>query len=413
MQLTAALLTFLCQTQQKPEEPAGAKAELDTVAFVGLLDWPLVSIAGVEITGFRAIIALVVLIAGLYTAQVVARSIARRIIEKRGLDPSASYFLQLAGFSVFAGLTFVLTLSAANLPWSVLATLLDFKILTVDGVPLTIRKLIFALLVLALGLYVARRLAQTMSERLFRPMGLDVSFASALQSVCYYLFTVLAFLLFLDLLSIPLTTFAVFGGAIAIGVGFGSQNIVNNFISGLILLAERPVRVGDTVEVEGVTGEVKHVGARCTNVRTFSNIDVLVPNSYFLENRVVNWTLKDRIIRFEMPLGVAYGSPTREIERLLLQAVEEHQEVLRSPIPEALFMDFGDSALNFEVRFWVDTAKSNRMRVASDIRHRIDELFREAGICIPFPQRDVHVDSPRPLRIEITKPEPGEDSHQS
>ena len=386
---------------QQPAPDGGAGTVRDTVA--DWFGWQVFSHGGTPITALRLIAGLAALVLGLYAARWIARLFARHMIDRRGVDSSASVFLQSVSFCLLAVPVSLVSLSAANLPLSALANVLQYKILNLGGVPLTVKEVIFALLVLAMGLYAARRFAQILAEAVFIPLKLELSVAAALQSITYYLFIILVFLLFLELLNVPLTAFAVFGGAIAIGVGFGSQNIINNFISGLILLGERPVRVGDTIEIEGLFGIVKHVGARCTNVRTFSNIDVMVPNSYFLENRVVNWTLKDQDIRTEMPVGVAYGSPTREVEKLLLRAAEENPDVLESPAPEVLFMDFGDSALNFELRFWVDMSRSMRLRVASEIRHRIGELLREAGITIPFPQRDVHLDAAGPLQVEIRK----------
>jgi len=201
---------------------------------------------------------------------------------------------------------------------------------------------------------------------------------------------------------IPLTVFAVLGGALAIGVGFGSQNIVNNFISGLILLAERPIKQGDLVQVEGTYGNVERIGLRSTRILTDENIHVIVPNAAFLEHNVVNWTHTNPEVQLEIAVGVAYGSQTREVQRQILRAVSEHPQVLRSPEPEVLFTEFGDNALHFKVEFSVRIhSMGERERIESDLRYRIDDLFREAGVVMAFPQRDIHLDASNPIPVRL------------
>jgi potassium-dependent mechanosensitive channel len=202
--------------------------------------------------------------------------------------------------------------------------------------------------------------------------------------------------------NIPLTVFTLFGGALAIGVGFGAQNLINNFISGLIMLLERPIKVGDIVDVDGVRGRVSTIGARCSHVRRFDGIEMLVPNSAFLEKNVTNWTLSDRLIRFSVTVGVAYGSPVRDVSKLMMMVLEEHGKILKYPEPLVLFEDFGESALVFTSYYWIELAGETDSRiVASDIRFRIDRLFREAGISIAFPQRDIHLDGIGPVDVRI------------
>ncbi|MFG0315709.1 MAG: mechanosensitive ion channel family protein, partial [Planctomycetota bacterium JB042] len=202
------------------------------------------------------------------------------------------------------------------------------------------------------------------------------------------------------------TAFTILGGAFAIGIGFGSQNLMNNFISGLILLVERPIRVGDLIQVGDLLGIVERIGARSTLVRKPSNVDIIVPNSTFLESNVINWTLSDDTYRTWVSVGVVYGSPLREVSKLLRKAVDEHGLVLKSPEPTLLFTDFGDDALQFEIHFWIRMRREmDRRRVESDVRFRIDGLFREAGIVIAFPQRDVHLDTARPLQVRVAPAE--------
>lgn len=208
--------------------------------------------------------------------------------------------------------------------------------------------------------------------------------------------------------NIPLTAFAFLGGALAIGVGFGAQNLINNFISGLILLIERPIKLGDIVDIEGVRGRVAQIGSRCCEVRRFDGIDMLIPNSSFLEKNVTNWTLSDQHLRCTVNVGIAYGSPLREAAALLERAAAEHPLVLAEPQPEAYFEDFGDNALLLRLDFWVDiNVEPNWRRVMSDIRYRLAESFDAHGIVVAFPQRDVHLDSARPVKVELVAAQVG------
>jgi small-conductance mechanosensitive channel len=179
-------------------------------------------------------------------------------------------------------------------------------------------------------------------------------------------------------------------GALGVGIGFGLQNVVNNFVSGLILLYERPVQKSDIVEVGSLLGEVRRIGIRSSTVRTYDGAEVIVPNASLISQEVVNWTLSDRTRRIEIPLGVAYGTDPGRLIDLLLTAVKGQRGVLETPQPVALFQGFGDSSLDFVVRFW--TAEFDRWsQVSSDVRASIYEAVRQAGIEIPFPQRDLHL----------------------
>jgi len=277
-----------------------------------------------------------------------------------------------------------------------------YEITASEDRPITVGKLTSALLAFLLGYLLARAAARAVGSRVLPRMGVDPGAAHAIESLSFYVLLVGAFLVALRVVNIPLTAFAVLGGALAIGVGFGSQNVVNNFMSGLILLAERPIKRGDLIEVGGIYGTVERIGLRSTSVRTGDNIHIIVPNASFLENNVINWTHNDETVRLTLPLGVVYGSPTREVARLVEKALAEHSQVLRQPAPIILFTGFGDNSLDFQARFWIRMRTvMDRLRVESDLRYRIDDLFREAGIVIAFPQRDVHLDTASPLEVRV------------
>ncbi len=205
--------------------------------------------------------------------------------------------------------------------------------------------------------------------------------------------------------NIPLAVFAFFGGALAIGVGFGAQNLVNNFISGLILMFDRTIRIGDMVEVDGQRGRVTSIGMRSSTIKRFDGVEMLVPNSLFLQQNVTNWTSSDRRVRYSISVGVAYGSPTQETQSVILKAVEDQREVLRDPAAYVVFDNFADSALIFTAYFWIELDPAiNSLVVFSDIRHRIGERLAEAGIAIPFPQRDLHLDVGQPIEVRLIPP---------
>ena len=282
----------------------------------------------------------------------------------------------------------------------------NYEITAVADEPITVRKLAGALIFLLAGWGISRFISRVIGRRVLPRFGLDGGNASAVQTIAFYLMFVLFGYFSLELIGVPLTVFAFFGGAMAIGVGFGSQNILNNFISGLILLFERPIRVGDLVEIDGLYGNIEHVGARSTRVKTGSNLEMIIPNSRFLENNVTNLTLSDERFRASVCVGVAYGSPTRNVSELLERVVLEHPDVLKSPDPIILFKDFADSSLNFEVHFWIRMrTQMQRQRIESDVRHAIDESFEEAGITIAFPQQDVHLNATAPIEVRLQRAE--------
>lgn len=286
-----------------------------------------------------------------------------------------------------------------------------YEISSLNETPITVRKLVLGLMILVIGLRLSRRFSQLVANRLLPKLGLEKTAAAVVRPLLFYFLTVTIILFALKFVDVPLTAFTVLGGALAVGIGFGSQNIVNNFISGLIILAEQPIRVGDLVQIGDLFGNVVRIGARSTQVRTGANVEIMVPNSSFLENNVVNLTLSDDKIRAFVEIGVAYGSPVREVNKLLKLAASEHGRILKNPEPFVLFESFGDNSLVFEVHFWIRSrAVMDRRIIESDLRNRIDSVFRGAHIEIAFPQHDVHLDTKTPLRVQVVEPEPVEET---
>lgn len=269
---------------------------------------------------------------------------------------------------------------------------LDDVIFTISGQEFTLGQLLIIPTVLILGYLLISWLARVITGRLVaRNMQPDI--VHLIRRIFYIVALVVLAITTLDLLNVPLTAFAFVSGAIAIGVGFGAQNIINNFISGWILMWERPIRIGDYLEVGGTNGTVEAINTRSTRIRRTDGVHMLIPNSALLENTVVNWTLIDNLTRTIVRVGVAYGSPVKRVAELIMQATTEQEAALPEPAPIVVFDDFGDSALIFDVYFWINaTAERNLRVVRSDIRFRIVELFEQADIVIAFPQQDVHLD---------------------
>lgn len=208
----------------------------------------------------------------------------------------------------------------------------------------------------------------------------------------------------LQILKVPLTAVAFISGAVAIGIGFGAQNIINNFISGWIVIWERPIRINDFIEVSGVQGAVQEINTRSTRLKRPDGVHLLIPNAKLLEEIVVNWTLVDRLLRCVVRVGVAYGSDVAAVKALLERLMREQPNILQEPAPEVVFEDFGDSALIFEAFFWVQLSDVVRARtVRSDLRVAMDAAFREAEISIAYPQRDVHLEG----TLTVTPGHPG------
>lgn len=274
-----------------------------------------------------------------------------------------------------------------------------------SGAVITVSQLALAVLIVVLGLVLGRWLVKLL-ERAFARRKMNPNAAQTIQRLVFYFILVLVFLTALAMLEIPIAALAFISGAVAIGIGFGAQNIINNLISGWILMSERPVRIGDFIEVDEHRGTVESIGNRSTLIRRTDGVHLLVPNSHMLERMVVNWTLRDLRIRTTVRVGVAYGSPVERVSELLYEAVGAQSEVLKDPAPLVVFEDFGDNALIFDTYFWADVAGEKELRsIRSDFRFRVDRLFRENDIVIAFPQRDVHFDAGKPLEIRLRKEE--------
>lgn len=272
------------------------------------------------------------------------------------------------------------------------STFLNTSILVIGGQPLTLKSIILIPVWIMLGLWLTKILIKFISRRLVS-RHTDPNVIHLLQRLFYVVAITILVITILDLINVPITAFAFLSGAIAIGFGFGAQNIINNFISGWILMWEKPIRIGDFLEVDNAKGIVEKINTRSTRIRRTDGVHLLIPNSKLLENTVVNWTLVDRLVRTSVRIGVAYGTSAKLVAKLLQQVIDNQENILSDPKPIVTFEDFGDNALIFEAIFWINSNVEGGLRTArSEVRFQIDELFTQHNIVIAFPQRDVHID---------------------
>lgn len=273
-----------------------------------------------------------------------------------------------------------------------LSNLMNWEIFSLGDGAVTLSQVIVVSVTVVVALTLAAWLIRKLSQNLLK-RGQDANLIQLINRVLWFAVLAILFFTALGMLNVPLGAFAFFTGAVAIGIGFGAQNIINNFISGWILMGERPIRIGDLLEVNGTLGRVEAINTRSTRIRRVDGVRIVIPNSHLLENMVVNWNLGDEDIRISVSVGVAYGSPVRRVADLIEQAITEQEDVLQDPGPRVLFQDFGSSSLLFEAFFWTRLRPGGDLRrLRSEIRFRIDELFRENEITIAFPQQDVHLD---------------------
>ncbi|MDH3279944.1 MAG: mechanosensitive ion channel [Gammaproteobacteria bacterium] len=321
------------------------------------------------------------------------------IRERAGIEDAAArrlvFWTALALDVVLVVVAVTLSLLLWSVPWADLklgaTTLLSG--IQIGGLSFSLTNVLIAIGVFVALLIGIRVFKRFLSDRVLAQTTLDVGVRDAVTTGAGYIGVVIAVLVAISLLGVELTKLALILGALSVGIGFGLQHIVNNFISGIILLVQRPIKAGDWIVLgSNREGYVKHINVISTEVQTFDNASVIVPNSELVSNEVLNWMHKSKVGRATITVGVAYDSDPEAVRDLLISIIERQKEVLKRPAPDVLFRDFGDSALIFELRFFLRDV-DRRLRITSNIRYKIKHAFKEAGIEIPFPQRDIHVRS--------------------
>src|SRR5213083_2526966 len=321
--------------------------------------------------------------AGLLIARFFQSQFVRRFFSRFKIDANliaiVTTTLSLAAIVFFT----VTAINAVGIPLAWNAALPAIKLSLVQ---------IFLLVALLIAVFwISSRTKRFLFNRLLAQSGLDRSLQYAIAQVVSNIVLVVGIFIVLENTGIHLAALAVFAGAVGVGVGFGLQNIASNFISGLVILAERPITIGDRVEVAGILGTVRQIRARSTVIRTNDNISMIVPNTKFIDSPVTNWTYGDPRVRFRIPVGVAYGSDIAKVRESLIAAAREHSATLSDPEPTAYLEKFGDSTIDFELVAWTQEMSYKPRRFKSDLNYLIYKHLTAAGIEIPNPQRDVHI----------------------
>jgi len=351
----------------------------------GILEKPLLHVFGHDVS-FLGLIAFVIWSAlGLAMARVLQHDVIRRLLSRLKIEVNLiaiiTTILSLAVLVFF----FITAVNAAGVPLSWNAPL--------PGISLSLFQVFLLIALLIAVFWLSSRTKRFLFNRFLAQSGLDRALQYAIAQIVSNLVLIVGIFIVLDNAGIHLGALAVFAGAVGVGVGFGLQNIASNFISGLVILAERPITIGDRVEVAGIIGQVQHIRARSTVIVTNDNITMIVPNTKFIDSPVTNWTYGDPRVRFRLPVGVAYGSDVNKVRDALIAAAREHPATLSDPAPNAYLEKFGDSTIDFELVAWSQEMSYRPRRFKSDLNFLIDKHLRSAGIEIPNPQRDLHIRS--------------------
>ncbi len=243
--------------------------------------------------------------------------------------------------------------------------------------------------------YVSKRVRRLIVERVLNKTQMEQGVRASIGTVIRFVILAIGTVIIIQSAGIDLSALSLIAGALGVGIGFGLQNITDNFISGIIILFEKPIKVGDRIEVGDVHGDVMNISFRATEVRTNDNIIVIVPNSEFISSRVINWSHNDRNIRFRIPVGVSYKEDPEKVKKILLEVAESNPHILKNPPPYVFFDEYADSSINFKLAVWTTTHTDKPPVLKSELYFEIFRRFKEEGIEIPFPQRDIHIINPK------------------
>jgi len=351
----------------------------------GLLQKPLLHVFGHDVS-FLGIVAFVIWFSiGVLAARALQSDAVRRVFSRFKIDVNLIAILTTI-LSVAAVAFFTMNaVNAAGVPLSWNAPL--------PGVTLSLVQIFLLIALLIAVFWISSRTKRFLFNRFLAKSGLDRSLQYAIAQIVSNIVLIIGIFIVLDNAGIHLGALTVFAGAVGVGVGFGLQNIASNFISGLVILAERPITVGDRVEVAGIAGQVQHIRARSTVIVTNDNITMIVPNTKFIDSPVTNWTYGDPRVRFRLPVGIAYGSDVNKVREALLAAASENANTLKDPAPSVFLEKFGENSIDFELVVWSSEMSYRPRRYRSDLNFAMEQKLREAGIEIAFPQRDLHIRS--------------------
>lgn len=268
---------------------------------------------------------------------------------------------------------------------------LNVPLVTLGQITVTAWKVLYIVLIVLVLIYVTKKIKHWIIHRLLSKTNMDIGIRTTIGTMFRYLMIVIGLLIIFQSAGIDMSTITVLAGALGVGIGFGLQNVTNNFISGLIIMFERPIKVGDRIEVGDISGDVVNISLRATTIVTNDNISVIVPNSDFISSQVINWSHNDRNVRFGVEVGVSYKENPEKIKEILLSVAQHNHAVLKNPEPDVIFTQFGDSSLNFNLRVRTTELIQRPKTLNSQLYFEIFKRFREQGVEILFPQRDLHI----------------------
>lgn len=277
--------------------------------------------------------------------------------------------------------------------------ILNTKLFELNQTPVTLSSILMFILMMVLFYLFSKVVNKIFLKKIFHRFGIEKSTSYNLIRISHYIVLVIGAIISFQFVGIDLSGLAVIFGLLSVGIGFGLQNVTSNFMSGLILLFEQPIRVGDRVTVGDAEGEVTDISIRSTTIKTLNNISIIVPNSEFVSSNVINWSHGDTKIRLDIEVGVSYNSDLEKVLSVLHEVARNHPLSLKSPEPDVLLKSFGDSAWDMVVRVWILDPRGHHV-VRSEINCEIVRKFRENNIEIPFPQRDLHLRSPESIKVE-------------
>jgi small-conductance mechanosensitive channel len=269
----------------------------------------------------------------------------------------------------------------------------NFELFNLGNTAFTTRTFILLIVSLFLLIYVTSKIRKLLVSKIFPRYDMNVGVSQSIATIIRYILVIIGLFIIFQTSGIDLSAIGLLIGALGIGIGFGLQNITNNFISGIIILFERPVKVGDRIEIDELAGNIVNISARATTVITNDNIAVIVPNSDLVSTRVINWSHNNRSVRLNFPVGVSYREDPEKIRKILTEVADSNPGVLKDPPPDVLFDKFGDSSLDFSLRVWTDEYSDIPKVLKSQLYYAIFKKFKEHNIEIPYPQHDLHLKS--------------------
>lgn len=286
--------------------------------------------------------------------------------------------------------------------WQEVDKVLQYQLFQVGETPITLASVCIFVVMFTVLLVISQIIARILASRVLIKLGVERATAYTFRRITYYILLILSAIFSFQFVGINLSGLAVIFGLLSVGIGFGLQNITSNFISGIILLFERPIKIGDRVTVGDTVGDVTAINMRSTTIRSLRNISIIVPNSEFISAQVINWSHDDEKVRLDLDIGVSYNSDLDTVLKAMKEVAQENDQVLAVPPPEVLHLGFGDSAWNMQLRAWISSPQEI-YHVTSQLNCAVVRKFHERNIEIPFPQRDLHVRSPLPVPLDTNE----------